>query len=195
MTGKRYAGTWGAMLFALGVSSVPAAEGGDKPVSSIYDFTANDIDGKPVPLSDYRGRVLLAVNVASRCGFTYQYEGLESLYRKYRERGFVVLGFPSGDFLGQEPGTNEQIKEFCTLNYGVTFPMFGKIGVKGKRIHPLYRYLTAKETNGEFGGRITWNFNKFLIGRDGRTLARFGSRVEPGAGELVAAVEAALGSR
>jgi glutathione peroxidase len=164
-------------------------------VSTMYDFTLNDIDGKPLPLSVFRGKVLLVVNVASRCGFTRQYEGLEALYGKYKDRGFVVLGFPSNDFLGQEPGTNEQIREFCSLNFGVTFPMFEKISVKGRRMHPLYRYLTSRETGGAHAGGITWNFNKFLIGRDGGTRARFGSRVEPGSGEVIAAVEAALGPR
>jgi len=185
---------WSALLMALGVSSVPTAGNGENPPVSIYDFTVNDIDGKPAPLSEFRGKVLLVVNVASRCGFTYQYEGLESIYREYKERGFVVLGFPSNDFLGQEPGTNEQIKEFCALNYGVTFPMFGKIVVKGRNTHPLYRHLTSGGTNGEFAGNITWNFNKFLIGRDGRTLARFGTKEEPTADAVIEAVKAALGS-
>jgi glutathione peroxidase-family protein len=194
MAMKRKVRLWSALLMALGVSSVPAAGNGGKPPLSIYGFTLSDINGKPVPLSEFRGKVMLVVNVASRCGFTYQYEGLESVYRKYKERGFVVLGFPSNDFLGQEPGTNERIKEFCTLTYGVTFPMFGKIAVKGRDIHPLYRYLTAGGTNGEFAGRITWNFNKFLIGRDGRVLARFGSREEPAVDAVIEAVEAALGS-
>ena len=184
---------WTAMLTALGVSSAPMSGNGDKPPVSIYDFTVNDIDGKPVPLSEFRGKVMLAVNVASRCGFTYQYEGLESMYRQYKEQGFVVLGFPSNDFLGQEPGTNEQIKEFCTLTYGVTFPMFGKISVKGRDMHPLYTYLTSGGTDGEFAGKITWNFNKFLIGRDGRTIARFGSKEEPTAERVIEAIEAALG--
>jgi glutathione peroxidase len=184
---------WSALLMALDVSSVPLAGNGDKPTVSVYDFTMDDIDGKPVPLSEFRGTVMLVVNVASRCGFTYQYEGLESIYRKYKERGFVVLGFPSNDFLGQEPGTNEQIKEFCALTYGVTFPMFGKISVKGRGMHPLYRYLTAGGTDGEFAGKITWNFNKFLIGRDGRTIARFGTKEEPTADAVIEAVEAALG--
>jgi glutathione peroxidase len=146
------------------------------------------------PAAGNVGKVMLVVNVASRCGFTYQYEGLESIYRKYGERGFVVLGFPSNDFLWQEPGTNERIRKFCTLNYDVTFPMFGKIVVRGRNIHPLYRYLTAGGTDGEFAGRITWNFNKFLIGRDGRTIARFGTRDEPTSDAMIEAIEAALGS-
>jgi glutathione peroxidase len=161
--------------------------------SSIYDFSLQDIDGQPVALEQYRGKVLLVVNVASRCGFTYQYEGLEALYKEYRDRGLVVLGFPSNDFLGQEPGNNEQIKEFCTLKYGVSFPMFAKILVKGRDMHPLYRYLTDKATNPRFAGAISWNFNKFLIGRDGEVLARFGSKTEPGSAEVREAVGQALG--
>jgi glutathione peroxidase len=162
--------------------------------SSIYDFQVEDIDGRAVGLGEYRGKVLLVVNVASRCGFTYQYEGLEALYREYGGRGLVVLGFPANDFLRQEPGSNEQIKEFCTLNYGVSFPMFAKIHVKGRGAHPLYRFLTDKRTNPRFAGGISWNFNKFLIGRDGAVLDRFGSREEPGSDRVRRAVEQALGS-
>ena len=159
----------------------------------IYDFTMNDIDGNPVSLETYRGKVLLIVNVASKCGYTYQYESLESLYKQYRDKGLVILGFPANDFKHQEPGTNAEIKEFCRLNYGVSFPMFSKISVKGKEIHPLYSYLTSKETNREFSGEITWNFNKFLIGPEGEILARFGNRVKPDDPEAIEAVEAALG--
>ncbi|OGV82974.1 MAG: glutathione peroxidase [Lentisphaerae bacterium RIFOXYB12_FULL_65_16] len=158
----------------------------------IYDFTMKDIDGKDVSLSDFKGKVLLLVNVASKCGFTGQYAGLEALYKAYAARGFVVLGFPANDFLWQEPGTEAEIKSFCTLNYGVTFPMFAKISVKGKDIHPLYAFLTAKETNPNFDGAISWNFNKFLIGRDGAIAGRFGSRTKPDDKDLVAAVEKAL---
>ena len=135
--------------------------------SSLYDISVKTIDGKTVHLDRYRGRVMLIVNVASKCGFTYQYETLEELYRKYSDRGLVVLGFPSGDFLGQELGSNDEIRSFCTLNYGVTFPMFAKIHVRGGHIHPLYDYLTSKESNGEFAGRISWNFNKFLVSEYG----------------------------
>jgi len=161
---------------------------------SIYDFQVEDIDGRLVSLEQYRGKVLLIVNVASRCGFTYQYEGLEALYRQYADRGLVLLGFPANDFLRQEPGSNQQIKEFCTLNYGVTFPMFAKIHVKGRDIHPLYRYLTEPGTDPRFAGRITWNFNKFLVGRDGALLARFQSKEEPQSEAVRKAVEEALGS-
>jgi len=165
---------------------------GEAAVTNIYDFTMRDIDGKDVSLSAFKGKVLLIVNVASKCGFTPQYEGLEKLYKTYADRGLVVLGFPANDFMGQEPGTEAEIKQFCTLTYGVTFPMFSKISVKGKNIHPLYKFLTSEETNPEFGGAISWNFNKFLIGRDGRIVGRFGSRTKPDDPELIAAVEKAL---
>ena len=162
--------------------------------ASVYEFTANDIDGRPVPLVEFRGKVLFIVNVASRCGFAYQYEGLEALYKRYRERGLAVLGFPSNDFLGQEPGTNEEIRQFCSLRYSVSFPMFEKVRVRGRKAHPLYRYLTERKTNPAHGGAIKWNFNKFLIDREGRIVARFASRDEPLSVHVTAAVDAALGS-
>ncbi|MGD9782393.1 MAG: glutathione peroxidase [Kiritimatiellia bacterium] len=161
-------------------------------MQGIYAFTMKDIDGNDASLAAYKGKVLLVVNVASKCGFTGQYAGLEKLYQTHADRGFAVLGFPANNFLGQEPGTEAEIKSFCTLTYGVTFPMFAKISVKGKTIHPLYAFLTSKETNPEFAGGITWNFNKFLIGRDGKILGRFGSRTAPDDPELVAAIEQAL---
>jgi len=161
-------------------------------MSQIYDFTMRDIDGKDVTVSAFKGKVLLIVNVASKCGFTGQYEGLQKLYTTYTNRGLVVLGFPANDFLRQEPGTDAEIKNFCTLTYGVTFPMFAKISVKGKDIHPLYAFLTSKESNPKFGGAISWNFNKFLIGRDGTVVGRFGSRTKPDDKELIAAVEQAI---
>ena len=167
---------------------------GRQQVQSVHDFSAKSIDGKDVALADYKGKVLLIVNVASKCGFTGQYEGLQRLYETYKDQGFVILGFPANNFLGQEPGTDAEIQEFCTLNYGVTFPMFAKISVKGKDMHPLYAYLTSKETNPEFGGAISWNFNKFLVGRDGKIAGRFGSRTKPDDKELVEAVEEALQS-
>ena len=151
-----------------------------------------DIDGKPVSLSQYQGKVLLVVNVASKCGFTKQYAGLQQLYEKYKERGFAILGFPANNFLSQEPGTDSEIKNFCTTKFNVTFPMFSKISVKGKDIHPLYQYLTSPEENGEFGKSITWNFNKFLIDKIGKTIARFGSKVEPLDPQIVDAVEKTL---
>jgi glutathione peroxidase len=160
--------------------------------TGIYDFTVADIDGNDVNLADYKGRVLLIVNTASKCGFTPQYEGLEKIYTEYKDRGFEILAFPSNDFMGQEPGTNEQIKNFCQLNYHVSFPLFSKITVKGEKIHPLYRYLTEKSTDPEFAGKITWNFNKFLIDGKGKIVNRFDSKVKPQSPELVKAVEKAL---
>ena len=172
-----------------GAAAQPGTEGS---MTSIYSFTARDIDGKDISLSTYKGRVLLIVNVASKCGFTGQYSGLERLYRDYNGEGLVVLGFPANNFLGQEPGTDEEIKQFCSLTYDVTFPMFAKISVKGRNIHPLYGFLTSKETHPRFGGAISWNFNKFLVGRDGTVLARFGSRTKPDDKELIAALKQAL---
>ncbi len=147
--------------------------------SKFYSFTMTDIDGNPVSLSQYQGKVVFVVNTASKCGFTNQYADLQKLYEKYKDQGFVVLGFPANNFMGQEPGTDSQIKTFCSTKFNVTFPMFSKISVKGKDIHPLYQYLTSPEENGEFGKSITWNFNKFLIDRNGKTIGYFGSKVEP----------------
>ena len=176
--------------------SAPTAQEGETPVaSSIYDFTMKDIDGNDVGLATFKGKVVMIVNVASKCGFTGQYAGLQALYEKYQDRGLVILGFPANDFLWQEPGADSEIKQFCTLNYGVTFPMFAKIHVKGRDQHPLYAWLTDKRANPDFSGKITWNFNKFLVGRDGRVVARFGSRAKPESQEVVAAVEAALGAQ
>ena len=162
------------------------------PAASFGDFSATDIDGKPVALSSFAGKAVLVVNTASRCGFTPQYEGLEALYERYKNSGLVILGFPSNDFLGQEPGNEQEIKNFCTLNYNVSFPMFSKIKVNGKSAHPLYQWMTDKGSNPQFGGKITWNFNKFLIGPDGKVLARFDSAVKPDDPKLVQAIEAAL---
>jgi len=162
-------------------------------LSKLYTFTMNDIDGKAVPLSQYQGKVLLIVNVASKCGFTKQYAGLQTLYEKYHKQGLVILGFPANNFMGQEPGTDAEIKTFCTTKFNVSFPIFSKISVKGKDIHPLYQYLTSPKENGEFGQSITWNFNKFLIGKDGMTVGYFGSRVEPLDPQLTSAIEEALG--
>ena len=158
----------------------------------LEEFTMRDIDGNPVSLGAFKGKVLMLVNVASRCGFTYQYKSLEEMYKRYKDRGFVILGFPANDFLWQEPGSNGEIKQFCTLTYGVSFPMFAKISVKGRGMHPLYRTLTDKKGNPAFGGPIGWNFTKFLVGKDGRLRGRFSSRVEPDSDEVAAAIEKAL---
>lgn len=154
---------------------------------SVHDFTMTTIDGKPAPLSQFKGKVVLVVNVASRCGLTPQYAGLEALYRKYKDRGFVVVGVPANNFGGQEPGSNEEIAEFCKRTYDVTFPMMAKVSVKGDDMHPLYKHLTATK-----GGDIRWNFTKFLVGKDGRVIERFEPRVEPAAPEVAAAIERAL---
>lgn len=163
-----------------------------KNMQSIYDFTVNDIGGKPVKLSQFKGKVILIVNVASKCGFTPQYEGLQKLYSEYADKGLVILGFPANNFGGQEPGTNSEIKEFCTTKYSVTFPMFSKISVKGTDIHPLYQYLTSKETDPDFAGDITWNFNKFLIDASGKIVARFDSKDKPESEKVVNAIQLAL---
>jgi len=155
--------------------------------ATIYDFTMKSIDGAPTPLSQYKGKVVLVVNVASKCGYTPQYEGLESMYKKYRDKGLVVLGFPANNFMAQEPGTEAEIKQFCTRKYNVDFPMFSKSDVKGDGETPLYHYLTAEK-----GGEIKWNFTKFLIGRDGTILARFEPNVKPDSPEVTSAIETAL---
>jgi glutathione peroxidase len=159
---------------------------------SVLDFTMKNIDGEDVKLNAYGGKVLLLVNVASKCGYTPQYKGLEAVYEKYKEQGLVVMGFPANNFFWQEPGTNEEIKTFCSTKYNVTFPMFAKISVKGGKIHPLYKFLTSKETNPEFSGSISWNFNKFLVDRSGKIVARFGSKDEPESPKVVQAIEQAL---
>jgi len=155
--------------------------------TSIYDFKATSQDGTEVSLGDYRGKVVLIVNTASRCGFTPQYEGLESLYRRYRDRGLVVLGFPCNQFGAQEPGSAEEIKAFCTLNYQVSFPLFAKIEVNGEQASPLFKYLKA-QAKGILGSTaIKWNFTKFLIDRQGHVVARYGSVSKPE--ELTRAIE------
>ena len=158
---------------------------------SVHDFKMKNIDGKGIPLAQYQGKVLLIVNVASKCGFTPQYEGLETLYEKYHDQGFEILGFPANNFGGQEPGTNDEIKQFCKLQYGVKFPMFSKISVKGDDMDPLFKYLTS-EKNPDFTGDIKWNFEKFLISTDGKLLHRFRSAVTPQSDELTNAIEDAL---
>ncbi len=156
----------------------------------IYSFEVKTIDGKEIRLKEYEGKALLIVNVASKCGFTYQYKGLEALYQKYKDQGLVVLGFPCNQFAGQEPGSEDEIKNFCNLNYHVDFPMFAKVSVNGPETHPLYQYLKKAE-KGLFGTEaIKWNFTKFLVSRDGEVLKRFAPQTEPEA--LESEIEAQL---
>jgi len=159
--------------------------------SGIYDFTLNSIEGKPAPLADYKGKVVLLVNVASQCGFTPQYSALESIYEKYKDQGLVVLGFPANNFGEQEPGTNEEIKKFCTRKYSVTFPMYAKISVRGDDQAPLYAYLT-KDTGKSIRGEIKWNFTKFLVDRKGNVVERFEPAVPPDSKQVLAAIEKQL---
>src|SRR5258705_7705738 len=161
---------------------------------SVYDFTMNSIDGQSTPLSTYKGKVVLLVNVASRCGYTPQYTALESVYEKYKGRGFVIVGIPANNFGSQEPGTNAEIKTFCSTKYNVTFPLMAKVSVKGSDITPLYSYLTDKSANPNTGGEIQWNFTKFLIGPDGKPVARFEPDVTPDDPKVIAAIEKALSS-
>jgi len=180
------------LVVCVGLAAGCAARKKEVPMSGFYGIGVETMAGEAIKLGEYRGKVLLIVNTASKCGFTGQYAGLQTLYETYQDRGLVVLGFPSNDFLRQEPGTNEEIQAFCKLNYGVTFPLFGKISVKGKDQHPLYVYLTSRESNPAFPGKISWNFNKFLISRDGQVIGRFGSRTKPDDEKLVTALQAAL---
>lgn len=178
-------------------SNANAADPLEKPgkEKSVLDFKMTDIDGKEVALKKYKGNVLLIVNTASKCGYTPQYEGLQKIYDRYKAQGFYVLGFPANNFGGQEPGTNEEIKEFCTLKYKTTFPMFAKISVKGDDQHPLYKFLTAAETNPDFAGDIKWNFNKFLVDKKGKVVARFDSKAAPESEQVTKAIEQYLAKK
>jgi glutathione peroxidase len=176
---------------AVGVSVMQNASAAEK-VAPALDFTMKTIDGKDRNLADYQGRVVLIVNVASKCGLTPQYEALETVHKKYDEKGLSVLGFPANEFGKQEPGTDEEIATFCKDSYGVDFDMFSKIVVKGEGQHPFYKFLTSKETNPKFPGDIRWNFEKFLVGRNGEIVARFAPPVKPDSEEVIAAIEAEL---
>ncbi len=177
-----------AALFAMAVP----ARADDKGDKKVLDFKVKSIDGKDVDLSQYKGKVILIVNVASKCGNTPQYENLEKVYEKYNKDGLVILGFPANDFGKQEPGTDDEISKFCKSKYSVTFDMFSKIAVKGDEAAPLYKFLTAKETNPKFAGPITWNFEKFLIARDGTVANRFTPKTSPEAPEVIKAIETEL---
>jgi glutathione peroxidase len=159
---------------------------------SVYDYTLTDIDGKAVNLGNFKGKVLILVNVASKCGLTPQYEQIESFYESWKDKNVVVLGFPANNFMGQEPGSNEEIKTFCSTKYGVTFPMFSKISVKGDDMHPLYQYLTKKELNGWHEGEVSWNFQKFLINKEGKLVKVFSPRTQVTSEEFLNGVKEQL---
>ncbi len=177
---------------AKDVVKEPTAKPADK---SPLQGTVKDIDGKEQNLADYKGKVVLIVNVASKCGNTPQYKGLEAMYEKYKDQGLVILGFPANDFMSQEPGTNAQIKEFCTGKYNVSFPMMSKITVKGQEKAAVYKFLTEPSTAGDMAGEITWNFGKFLVDRNGALIGRFDPKTQPEDSKLVAGVEKALAAK
>ena len=164
-------------------------------MAPVLNFTMNSLQGKPIALSQYSGKVILMVNTASKCGFTSQYDGLQKLYAKYGKQGLIVLGFPANDFGQQEPGSDAEIGEFCRINYGVTFPMFSKIAVTGSNKAPLYKFLIEAKTNAKFAGEIGWNFEKFLVARDGTIVGRFGSGVAPDAAQLTSEIERRLAAK
>ena len=177
------------------VAAVGATMGAAMNPASVHEFTMKTIDGKPAPLSQFKGQVMLIVNVASQCGYTYQYEGLQALYVKYKDKGLVIAGFPANNFGEQEPGTDAEIGAFCKSKFGVTFPMFSKISVAGGDKTPLYQFLTDKTANPKTGGEIPWNFTKYLVDRNGKVLARFDAPVEPDSKELTGAIEKALATK
>jgi glutathione peroxidase len=184
------------ILLALTLFAAPQNRSQENAkVPAALNFTMNSLDGKPVNLAKYQGNVVLMVNVASQCGYTPQYEGLQELHHRFAARGLRILGFPSNDFGAQEPGSNTEIAEFCQKNYGVQFDMFSKIAVLGSGKSPLYQYLTSVRTDPKFAGDVEWNFEKFLIGRDGQVIARFKSPVEPLSPEMLTAIESALSKK
>ncbi|MGV3773492.1 MAG: glutathione peroxidase [Verrucomicrobiales bacterium] len=176
-----------AFILALALVQMVSAE---TKTGSLQTIPIKDIDGKSTSLKAFDGKVVLLVNVASECGYTKQYKGLEAIYRKYKDQGLVVIGIPSNDFGGQEPGSAEEIKKFCSSKFDVTFPLMEKVKTKGEGQHPIYAALTGKEA--AFPGDVKWNFNKFLIGKDGKVIARYESKVDPESEELTAAIEKAL---
>ncbi|HUX08013.1 MAG TPA: glutathione peroxidase [Acidobacteriota bacterium] len=178
-----------ALIVALFTAGVPAST---QQGAYVLGSTVIDIDGNEVNLESYKGRVVLIVNVATKCGLTPQYEELQALHEKFAAKGLAILGFPANNFGNQEPGSNEEIKMFCTTNYNVQFDMFSKISVKGDDIAPLYTLLTSTEQNGRFGGEIQWNFTKFLVGKDGRVVSRYEPRIKPSDPEVIAAIEREL---
>jgi len=184
-----------AVALACTVSFAEDKPKGDPKVTGPLDFKLDGIDGKVVDLSKYKGKVVLFVNVASECGYTKQYTGLQAIYEKYEKQGFVVIGVPANNFGEQEPGTNEEIVKFCSSKYNVTFPMLGKVSVKGKDIAPLYTFLTSKETNPKFSGDIGWNFEKFLVNKKGEVVGKYKSGVAPESDELIKAITAELDAK
>ncbi len=181
-----------AGLLAVVVASARADSKGDTKVGNVLDHKMKDIDGKDVDLSQYKGKVVMIVNVASKCGLTPQYNGLEKVYEQYKDKGFVIIGVPANEFGGQEPGSNAEIKKFCTGKYNVSFPMMSKVVVKGEGIDPLYEQLTKHEKDAKLNGDIKWNFTKFLIGRNGEVVNRFEPRTGPETPEVIKAIEDAL---
>jgi len=180
-------------MFALAAAALAADDSKEKKaVPPVLNFKMNSLDGKPVDLSKYQGKVVLMVNVASKCGYTPQYMALEQLHEKYADKGLAILGFPANNFGQQEPGSDKDIGEFCTKNYGVKFDMFSKVSVKDEDQCPLYKFLTSSETDPNFAGEVKWNFEKFLISRDGQIVNRFRSKVTPDSDEMVKAIEAEL---
>lgn len=177
------------ILLFLTAFSIAAGANAD----SIYDIKLKDIDKKPTTLKAHKGKALLIVNVASECGLTSQYEQLEAIHRRYKGKGFAVLGFPCNQFGGQEPGTNEEIKKFCSSNYQVTFPMFDKIDVKGPNQHPLYKTLSGPKS--KFAGNVGWNFGKFLVDKNGKVVARFDPNEAPDSAKIIAAIEKATSKK
>lgn len=195
---KRFAAC--ALLLMGLTAQMPAEEKKEAAVSTAtvppaLNFTVKDIDGKDVPLSKYQGKVVMIVNVASRCGATGQYAALQDLQKTFKDEGFVVLGFPCNQFGKQEPGTEQDIKQFCTSTYNVTFDMFAKIDVNDDKAAPLYKFLTSPETNPQHAGKIGWNFEKFLVGRDGKVVARYKTAVQPDDAQVVDAIKAELAKK
>lgn len=174
-------------LFTLTMENLQAQNNADN--QTIYQFTVEDINGKPFAIADLKGKKVMIVNTASKCGLTPQYKELEALYKQYKDKDFIIIGFPANNFLGQEPGSNEQIASFCSINYGVTFPMMSKISVKGKNMHPLYQFLTQKSKNGVEDSKVQWNFQKYLIGRDGKLEKVIAPKTLPSSDEVTQWIE------
>ena len=174
-------------LFTLTMENLQAQNNTDN--QTIYQFTVEDINGKPFALADLKGKKVMIVNTASKCGLTPQYKELEALYKQYKDKDFIIIGFPANNFLGQEPGSNEQIASFCSINYGVSFPMMSKISVKGKNMHPLYQFLTQKSKNGVEDSKVQWNFQKYLIGRDGKLEKVIAPKTLPSSDEVTQWIE------